>query len=327
MVNSGRRDHQSNSNNTICWRKKIVLSSLSILLSIITVSIGRGFSQYSVKGPYLGQKSPGLKPEIFAPGIISTKAPEQCIAFAPEGRELFFVRETGDIRKIFFMKDTRTGWTPPHVVSFSGKYDDAEFGLSPDGNKLAFISKRPLDRKGIPINNWDIWIVEKSQVGWGEPEYPGADTNTDRNEVFPSFSSKGDLYFSSDRDGNFDIYISRYVDGRFQLAEKLGSTINSKYGEWDQAVAPNGSYMIFCSIGRPDSFGGSDLYISFRGKDGNWTKAKNMGEQINTSRGVCCPSISPDGRYLFFESSTGHDGDIYWVNAKIINEYKPSDIK
>ncbi len=47
-----------------------------------------------------------------------------------------------------------------------------------------------------------------------------------------------------------------------------------------------------------------------------------MGEEMNSSRGVCCPSISPDGKYLFFENSQGDDGDIYWVDTKIAEALK-----
>ena len=307
-------------------RRPIVITLLPLILILIA-----GKTQNDdfpvLKGPYLGQEPPGLTPEVFATGIISTKAPEQCIAFAPGGRELYFVRETGNIRKIFNMKEERTGWTSPRIVSFSGKYDDAEFSLAPDGNKLAFISKRSLDGKGKPIRFWDIWIVEKTVNGWGDPENPGSVINTDKHEVFPSFSPDGDLYFSSDRGGEYDIYVSKYVEDRYLPAEKLGDRINTEYDEWDQAIAPDESYMIFCSIGRHDSYGGSDLYISFRGEDGSWTGAKNMGKKMNSSRGVCCPSISPDGRYLFFESSKGNDGDIYWVDAKVIEDLKPDNLK
>lgn len=298
-------------------------SRASVLLAALFIyANGSGSVQHSVKGPYLGQKPPGMTPEVFAPGIISTKAPEQCIAFAPGGRELYFVRETGNIRKIFHMKEERAGWTSPQIVSFSGKYDDAEFSLSPDGNKIAFISKRPLDEKGTPIRNWDIWVVGKTTNGWGEPKNPGSGINTDKNEVFPSFFPNGDLYFSSDCGGGYDIYVSRHVNGHYLQVEKLGCGINTEHGEWDQAIAPDGSYMIFCSVGRSDSYGGSDLYISFLGEDGSWTRAKNMGEKMNSSRGVCCPSISPDGQYIFFESSRGGDGDIYWVDARIIEYLK-----
>jgi hypothetical protein len=43
-----------------------------------------------LKGPYLGQKPPGMTPEIFAPGIISTGHSERIAAFTPDGKYFFF---------------------------------------------------------------------------------------------------------------------------------------------------------------------------------------------------------------------------------------------
>jgi len=280
-----------------------------------------------ISGSYLGQKSSGMKPEIFAPGIISTDALEMCISFVPGGKELYFVRKSGTRRSVFFMKEKNGRWTAPEITPFSGKYEDAEFSLSPDGNKLALISLRPLEENGQPLKFWDIWVVDRTGTEWGKPVNPGNPINSDKREVFPALSKNGDLYFSSDRDGGWNIYVSKFVDGHYNPPEKLSTAINSEYGDWDQAIAPDDSYMIFCSIGRPDSYGGSDLYISFRKKDGTWTKATNMGKDINTSRGVMCPTISPDGKYVFFASSISGNGDIYWVDAKIIEELKPAELK
>ena len=85
--------------------------------------------------------------------------------------------------------------------------------------------------------------------------------------------------------------------------------------------------MIFASE-RPGGFGGSDLYISYRGAEGTWTKAKNLGEIINTPAEEYSPTISPDGKYLFFtrtvlaEPGSGisvKSMDIYWINIKAGN--------
>ena len=46
-----------------------------------------------LKGAYLGQTPPGLKAEVFAPGIISTKGWEYGVVFAPTMKEMYFVRE------------------------------------------------------------------------------------------------------------------------------------------------------------------------------------------------------------------------------------------
>ena len=41
-------------------------------------------------GPYLGEKPPGMTPEIFAPGLVSTGGFERDVAITPDGREIFF---------------------------------------------------------------------------------------------------------------------------------------------------------------------------------------------------------------------------------------------
>jgi Tol biopolymer transport system component len=152
------------------------------------------------------------------------------------------------------------------------------------------------------------------------------------------------LYFASNRDGGWDIYVSKYVNGRYAAPEKLSDAINSEFGDWDPFLAPDESYMIFGSNGRSDGFGESDLYISFRNEDGTWTKSENMGSVINTPYREVDPVVSPDGKYIFFRSnrrihesytetpftyrefmkilnSPGNgEADIYWVDARIIKK-------
>ncbi len=47
-------------------------------------------AQGAPRGPYLGQKPPGPKPEVFAPGVISTGIFERDVAMTPDGREFYF---------------------------------------------------------------------------------------------------------------------------------------------------------------------------------------------------------------------------------------------
>jgi hypothetical protein len=122
-----------------------------------------------LKGKYLGQKPPGLSPEIFAPGIISTSEEEMCISFIPGAKELYFSRRIGSNRTILSMIEKNGVWIPPKVTEFSGKYDDAEFTISHDGKKIAFISLRPFDQRNNPLKYFDIWIVERTGEKWGKP--------------------------------------------------------------------------------------------------------------------------------------------------------------
>ena len=139
------------------------------------------------------------------------------------------------------------------------------------------------------------------------------------------------MFFQAVRDDSFgsrDIYYSTLNNGRFAEPIHLGREINSEYSEGDVLIASDESYMIVNSSSRPDDLGNSDLYISFKKEDGSWTKLKNMGNIINSSETDYCPMLSPDGKYLFFTSKRTGNGDIYWVDAKIIDDFKkeqPSD--
>jgi len=52
-----------------------------------------------------------------------------------------------------------------------------------------------------------------------------------------------------------------------------------------------------------------------------------MGERINTEAGEYKPFVTYDGKYFFFSSSRSGNGDIYWVDAKTIEELRPEEKK
>ncbi|MCP4723396.1 MAG: hypothetical protein GY863_00090, partial [bacterium] len=78
---------------------------------------------------------------------------------------------------------------------------------------------------------------------------------------------------------------------------------------------------------RPGGYGSADLYICFRQSDGTWSDPVNMGANVNSNGYDYCAILSPDEKHLFFSSSRTGNGDVYWVDAKIIEELKPEDIK
>jgi len=308
-----------------------------------------------LKGPYLGQKPPGMMSEIFAPGIISREFDELNSVFSPDGNEFYFsIKLPIDVQHtILSMNRINNVWTKPAVVSFSGEYSDADPAFSHDGKKLFFISRRPIPGMGESEEDWDIWVVERTDNNWAEPKNLGAPVNSDEMEIYPSVARNDTLYFCSARSGGLggdDIYRSRFINGKYAKPENLGDKVNSKYGEGDIFIALDESYIIFCS-GRPGGFGNGDLYISFRHQDGTWTKAINMGEKINSSYTEYCPYMSPDGKFLFFtsyrrpnkdymtnpltyeeimeiyQSPQNGLGDIYWVDAKIIEELNPEKLE
>ncbi len=267
---------------------------------------------------YLQQTPPSLTPEKFAPNVVSTKDEyEFGSVFNREATEFFYGVNVDGKDEIRYSKLTGGSWSQPKTLLEYSAYVYNDPFLSPDENRLYFISRRAMDGTGEP-KDYDIWYVERQEDGLSEPINAGSQINSNQNEYYISFTRNGDMYFSSNKRGNdFDIYTSRFVDGEFQEPTRLGDAINTPAYEADVFVDLDESYLIFCAR-REEGFGRGDLYISFKNPDGSWTPSKNMGEQINTEGHELCPFVSNDGKYLFYTSNQ----DIYWVDAKILEQYR-----
>lgn len=81
--------------------------------------------------------------------------------------------------------------------------------------------------------------------------------------------------------------------------------------------------MIFASE-RPGGLGASDLCISVRDASGGWGEPKNMGTAVSSSAGDYTPLRSPDGKYLCFTSSRQGQDDIYWIDARVVDTFRPA---
>lgn len=267
---------------------------------------------------YLKQKPPSIVPEIFAPDIISKKGEyEFGSVFNEDATEFFYGVTVNGKEEIRYSKLIGNNWSEPEIILTHEQYGYNDPFLSPDENRLYFISRRALDGLGKP-KDYDIWYVERVDNQWSDPINAGPNINSDTNEYYVSFTNDGTMYFSSNKiASNFDIYSSKFLNGEFQKAIPLSDSINTPDYEADVFIAPDESYIIFCGT-RQDGLGRGDLYISFKNTDGTWSKSVNMGERINTKNHELCPFVSKDGKYLFYTSNQ----DIYWVSAEVLESYK-----
>ena len=278
-------------------------------------------------GPYLGQDRPGTAGQIFAPGLVSTDQSEVGSVFSPDLAEFYFTtwtRETGT--KIMVTRQVDGAWEAPQLAAFSNHPSDVDVAINFDGSRAFFGTRRPRpgeieDRQ----DGFDIWYADRSATGWGKAEFLGPTVNSGTSQVYPTVTRDGTLYFQAIRDGGYgkaDIYRSRLVDGSYQEPENLGGIINSEHYEGDVFVAPDESYLIVSIYGRDDDLGGGDLYVSFRSDDDTWSPPRNMGPDINSDKRDFCPMVTPDGRYLFFSSKRIGAGDIFWVDAGVIQKLR-----
>jgi len=269
-------------------------------------------------GPYLGQKPPGKTPELFAPVIFKGEV-HGGLVFSPDGNEVYWDYMSKVGINIVFMRIENDIWTQPVEVPFKSKFGTGDPAFSPDGKKLFFTSHESIDR-GRKDDKENIWYVEQQNGDWGKPKPLSPVVNSYPLHWQLSMAANGNLYFASD-----DIYLAKPGNGKYGIVEKLDPSINSEHDDCTPFIAPDESYLIFSRFG---SVFRGDLFISFKKEDGTWTKAKNMGPAINTDLHELCPNVTPDGKYLFFNRN-GENGDlrVLWVDADIIDELKPDELK
>ena len=220
------------------------------------------------------------------------------------------------------MKNGR--WTLPQKTSFSTENDwDFNPYLSPNEKQLVLASMRPVKENESQNTHPDLFLVKRDKENWNQPESFGKNVNSDETDGCPTIAKNGNLYFFSNREGDNDIYVSRFVDGEYAISENLGFPINSDLDECDPFISQDEKYIIVCISGRKEGIGGNDLYISFRNNNRSWAEPINMGNRINSPAKELFPRISHDGKYLFFTSNKSSKYQTYWVDARIIQALKP----
>ncbi|NNE98658.1 MAG: hypothetical protein HKN25_06525 [Pyrinomonadaceae bacterium] len=228
---------------------------------------------------------------------------------SPNGNEAYVTMQSplGDRSVIAVVKKTRGKWQKPELASFSGKFTDLEASFSPDGSRLYFVSSRPLNKSDEKPKDMDIWYVERSSSNsnWSEPKNIGAPVNSKGNEFYPSVAANGNLYFTLKSDkskGEDDIFLSEWKNGGYTEPVSLGEAINTKGAEYNAYIAPDESFLIFGGWRRKDGLGSGDMYISYRDRNGVWSKAKNMGKRVNSRYMEFCPFVDWKTKTLYFTS-------------------------
>lgn len=266
--------------------------------------------------------------EVFAPGVISDAREQWRITFTPDGKTAYFTSSDGFFpvtrRATIYVSHRVCGaWTAPEVAPFSGAYADIDPFLAPNGRRLYFSSIRPVD--GVTRGDVDLWYVERTADGWGEPVRLGPEVNTPADELYPSADARGTLYFASgpafpQPGRHWDIYRAERRGDGFAPREALPATINTvpvaggglqDAWEYNPEISVDGRTLLFASL-RPGGYGYGDLYVSHLERD-RWTPARNLGPLVNTASDEFHPTLSRNRRELFFVRRIPRRGDFYHV--------------
>ena len=239
----------------------------------------------------------------------------------------------GDVSALVYLRKNKEGWSTPEVLSFSGQYFDLEPFFTKDRLTLYFVSNRPLDDASSEPKDFDIWFVNRTNINekWSEPKNLGAPINTKMDEFYPVVTDSKNIYFTLDNTSlnrKDDIYMSEFKNGTYTTPIPLGNAINTEGYEFNAFIAPDESFLIYTCYNRKDGYGSGDLYISYRNDSNEWSKAKNMGNTVNSDKMDYCPFVDTNSKTLYFtskrnESSKSFNSSMTIEELKnVFNSYK-----
>ncbi|WP_234462358.1 OmpA family protein [Adhaeribacter terrigena] len=218
-----------------------------------------------------------------------------------------------------------TKFLPPKGVNvnmgyeINSKAEDYGPAVISENNQLIFTSKRGF--RGLnAVPNEDLYYTKMVDGAWEEAQSFGKPINSIWNEGSACLTKDGKtLYFARcecpDCRGNCDLYIAHLLeDGTWGKIKNLGPEINSKAWDSQPTLSKNEDTLYFASD-RLGGFGLSDIWFTYKQKNGKWAPAQNAGPVINTRENEVSPFFHPLYQVLYF-SSRGQllnfgDFDIY----------------
>ena len=111
-----------------------------------------------------------------------------------------------------------------------------------------------------------------------------------------------------------NIYISHKDEaGDWTIPGSVSNNINTPLNEGACTISADGRTLIFTACNGRKGYGSCDLYVSYKIGD-SWIAPENMGATINSSSWDVQPSLSADGRGLYFVSTRkgGEGGKDIW---------------
>ena len=225
-------------------------------------------------------------------------------------------------------KNTKTknvadfGWLFTNLYLKQGKFTEAY---------RQFQEVDPLFEEGFKKNLYYVQMKEKieflstqlDKVQTIQKEVLLSPLNEFQLQYFPVLTADGEqiLFTKRDGTGNFDkedIYTAFLTNaGGWTKPQSIAQTINSPYNEGTCSITADGNILIYTSCDAPDSQGSCDLYVAYR-INGAWQRPTNMGTKVNSRSWESQPSLSADGRVLFFSSNRkgGFGGNDIWYTVR-----------
>jgi len=201
-------------------------------------------------------------------------------------------------------------------------YDEDAPMISPDGKTIYFVRKFHPENIGGVEDEDDIWysVVDQNNK-WRPARNIGMPLNNKFNNFIQAITPDGNqlllgnAYLKNNTMSEGVSMTHRTRQGwDFPKKQLIDGFIN--YNKYANYYLTNDGKAIIMAIEMKDTYGGLDLYVSFRISENRWSKPKNLGLKINTPTNDYSPFLAADGVTLYYSTSglPGYgEADIYRV--------------
>lgn len=257
-----------------------------------------------------------------------------------DGKSMVFTRRINSDEDFYVSNFINGSWSKARPIEgrVNTNLNEGAQNISQDGEWLVFTGCNYPEGLG----SCDLYISYKTKSGkWTEPQNLPGVINSEFWESSPCLSpDKRDLYFSSNRTGGFggkDIWVSHQnANGRWTEPVNLGPVINTSSDEGCPFIHADNQTLYFNSNGHA-GYGATDLFLSRKKDDLNWSTPQNLGYPINTIDDEGSLIVASNGKTAYY-ASDGADTkgglDIYsyqlpdssraaktlWVNGKVFDK-------
>lgn len=321
-----------------------------ILIILLILSSGVVKSQSEIKYP--GNELPKDSALLFAPELINTGLFTRDFSMTPDGKEIYFSVMAGRSAVIMVSRFENEKWQEPEIAPFSGNRDyyDFEPHVSPDGNRIYFLTTRPTEGEEVKAGwqNQNIFYVKKTENGWSEPQDIGSPVNTFNNEFFPSFTNNNKIYFNHSIDfTDVAIYCSYLDNGIYSEPQKLSFKNDSNLLLYNSTISRDERFILTCGAIK-GSRNPARYYLAFNLGNNNWSDLYDLTNYLGYEGGrVASISLSPDSKYIFFSAIVANEklaevypgmkvseiidnskkpqsgsSNVYWISSDCINDIK-----
>lgn len=269
------------------------------------------FASEAIKSPY------PFALENLGPNV-NTDGNEGCPYLTADDQTLLYTtlcRTCGMNEDFFISTRDANAWKPGQSIGppVNSPMAEGVAAMSQDGKVIVWTGCNYPNNYG----SCDLYWAFRQGDSWSQPENLGALVNTNGWEGHPSLSHDGKwLYFSAGRpggQGGKDIWVTHWNGDFWEAPKNLGEGVNSGGDEITPFIHADGNSLYFSSNGHP-GFGGEDMFVSYRDRNGAWGKAQNMGYPLNTPEDESSIFVNANGTkgYIASEREGGYGRkDIY----------------